>query len=152
MGNDRKDTYQRTNNVIRFKLHFAAPPEKVYEALNTDEGRRGYWAESADEHDGKIHYVFLNGIEDTGAILERVEGKRFSARYFGWKTTFNLSKDGSTGTDMEMVAEGIDEAEKMEISAGWVSWLMAMKASVDFGVDLRNHDPNRTWFDRYVDN
>lgn len=28
---------------------------------------------------------------------------------------------------------------------GWVSLLMSMKAAVDFGVDLRNHDPERAW-------
>jgi hypothetical protein len=125
---------------------------KVYEALNTDEGRRGYWAESADEQDGKLHYVFLNGIEDTGEILERIPGKFFSAMYFGCKITFKLSQDGSTGTDMEIRAEGIPESERMEVSAGWVSWLMAMKASVDFGIDLRNHDPKRTWLHGFADN
>ena len=70
--------------------------------------------------------------------------------YFGWKTTFIISADGKGGTDLEITAEGIPESEKMEISAGWVSWLMAMKASVDFGVDLRNHDQHRTWFNGYV--
>jgi hypothetical protein len=29
---------------------------------------------------------------------------------------------------------------------------MAMKAAVDFGVDLRNHDPERTWFDGFANN
>lgn len=152
LANELETSYQPENGVIRWKLHFASKPDVVYEALSTNEGRRGYWAESADEVDGNIHYVFLNGIEDTGEILERIPGKRFSVMYFGWKVTFDLSSDGATGTDMFMSAEGIPEAEKMEISAGWVSWLLAMKASVDFAVDLRSHDVERTWFDGYVDN
>ena len=152
MGNESEDKYQPISGVVHWKLHFASSPDKVYEALNTDKGRNGYWAESAEEQDGKIHYVFLNGIEDTGEILERIPGKKFSVMYFGWKTTFNLSSDGDSGTDMEMISEGIPESAKMEISAGWVSWLMAMKASVDYGVDLRNHDSNRTWLGGYVDN
>jgi hypothetical protein len=46
----------------------------------------------------------------------------------------------------------VKEEDKRQIAAGWVSWLMAMKAAVDFGVDLRNHDAERTWFDGYADN
>lgn len=36
--------------------------------------------------------------------------------------------------------------------AGWVSVLLALKAAVDFSVDLRNHDPGRTWDQGYADN
>lgn len=140
------------SNEVRWKVHFSSRPDKVYEALSTDKGRRSYWAESAEEHDGKIHFVFLNGIENTGTILQRIYGQLFSVMYFGHKTTFNLVSDGATGTQMEMIAENIPDSEIMNVSAGWVSWLMAMKAAVDFGVDLRNHDTNRTWFSGYVDN
>lgn len=46
----------------------------------------------------------------------------------------------------------VDESIRMEMAAGWVSVLMAMKAAVDHGVDLRNHDESRTWGDGYADN
>jgi hypothetical protein len=29
---------------------------------------------------------------------------------------------------------------------------MALKAAADFGVDLRSHDPGRTWDQGFVDN
>ena len=29
---------------------------------------------------------------------------------------------------------------------------MTLKASVDFGIDLRNHDLHRTWDDGYAEN
>jgi hypothetical protein len=32
------------------------------------------------------------------------------------------------------------------------SVLLALKAAVDFGVELRNHDLNRTWDQGYGDN
>jgi hypothetical protein len=35
--------------------------------------------------------------------------------------------------------------------AGWASVLLALKAAVDFGVDLRHHDPERTWDQGYGD-
>jgi hypothetical protein len=48
--------------------------------------------------------------------------------------------------------EGLPEEDRTEVTAGWVSVLMSLKASVDFGIDLRNHDPQRTWDEVYVEN
>ena len=150
---DRLDNkFQNTKGTVRWKLHFSSSPAKVFVALSTDEGRKRYWAESAIEKNGKIHYVFLNDLENEGEVLEAIPGKEYSVTYFGWKVSFLLEPDGVGGTDMEMVAQGIPESERVEVIAGWVSWLMAMKASVDYGIDLRNHDKKRTWFDGYVDN
>ena len=39
-----------------------------------------------------------------------------------------------------------------ENRAGWVSVLLTLKAAADFGVDLRNHDPTRTWDQDFADN
>jgi len=152
MTHDLNDSFQAEAEVIRWKMHFSSSPAKVYVALSTDEGRKRYWAESAIETEGKIHYVFLNDIENEGEVLEEIPGKKYMVTYFGWTTTFNLEPDGQGGTDMEMIAQGVADNEKAEVTAGWVSWLMAMKAAVDFGVDLRNHDKTRTWFDGYADN
>jgi len=148
----QESTFQVEKEKIMWKVHFNSPPEKVYQALNTNEGREGFWAESAIEEDGYIDYVFLNGVRSRGKILERVPSKIFSVMYFDWKVSFVLSRSESGGTDMEMISEGVPEEIKMEVSSGWVSWLMTMKASVDFDVDLRSHDEKRTWFLGYVDN
>jgi hypothetical protein len=40
----------------------------------------------------------------------------------------------------------------MEMIAGWVSVLMAMKAAVDHNIDLRNHDKSRAWRSGFLDN
>ncbi len=39
----------------------------------------------------------------------------------------------------------------MDFYAGWVSWLLVLKAAADFDIDLRNDDDDRTWAQRYVD-
>lgn len=150
MADDER--FQDIPDTIVWKLHFASSPATVYAALATPDGRKAYWAESAEETDGHIHYVFLNGIENTGRILERDPGRRFAVTYFGWTVSFDLEPDGGGGTDMQVTCQGVAENEKRQMAAGWVSWLMAMKAAVDFGVDLRNHDPKRTWFDGFADN
>lgn len=144
--------FQSKPNVIEWKLQFQSPPKKVYEALSTNEGRKKYWAESAEEKDGKIHYVFLNEIEDTGEILEAIPERKFKVTYFGWHVSFDLEQSEGKGTVMTMLCEGVSDKDKMEISSGWVSWLLTMKAAVDFDVDLRNHNPERTWFHGFADN
>ncbi len=143
--------FQTTPGTVAWCVHFHSSVEKVFWFLSTDEGRKKFWAESADEKDGRIHYVFLNNIESHGEILERVPGERFKVTYFDWLVTFSLRDDGNGGTDMTMTCEAVPEHEKTEAVAGWVSWLLTMKAAVDFDVDLRNHDTSRTWYDGYVD-
>jgi hypothetical protein len=41
---------------------------------------------------------------------------------------------------------------RLEVIAGWVSVQLALKAAVDFGVDLRTHDPARSWDQGYAEN
>ena len=38
-----------------------------------------------------------------------------------------------------------------EVHAGWLNVLLPLKAWIAHGVDLRNHDPGRTWAQGYVD-
>ena len=83
----------------------------------------------------------------------REQPRKFVVEYYGGSiTTFELRSDDSGGTDLTLTDQGISEAERVEVIAGWVSVLLALKASVDFGIDLRNHDPKRTWDHGYVEN
>lgn len=144
--------FQPDPEVIRWRLRLRSEPGTVYRALATPEGRRDFWAESAEETDGAIRFVVPGGLESRGRILEAVPGRAFAAEYFGWTVRFALAPDGAGGTDLEMSCRGVAPAERTEVIAGWVSVLMAMKAAVDHGVDLRNHDPARSWWQGYADN
>ncbi len=124
----------------------------MYEALATDEGRAAYWAECAPERDGAVEFHILNYPVFRGMVLEREPPRRFALEYFGTVVTFELEHDGEGGTELSLVAEVADESSRMEFAAGWVSVLLAMKAAVDFGVDLRNHDAQRSWSQGYADN
>jgi hypothetical protein len=66
--------------------------------------------------------------------------------------TVTVASDGAAGTDLFLLDEDVPEADVAEVQAGWVSVLLALKAAVDHGVDLRNHDPGRTWTASYADN
>ncbi len=143
----------RDSRTIRWRLHLASPPEKVFEVLATDVGRARFWAESAVERDGAIDFRFPNGMTWRAKVLERVPASRLVVEYFGGsRTTFELASDGRGGTDLTLTDEGVPEIWREETKAGWVSVLMALKAVVDFGVDLRNHDPQRSWDAGFADN
>ena len=81
-------------------------------------------------------------------VLENEPPHSFALEYFGHETRFRLSGDASGGTDLVLTSTDTER----ETYAGWVSVLLALKAAADFDVDLRNHDPQRTWEHRYVDN
>ena len=144
--------FQSESGTIRWKIHFSSPREKVFAALATDAGRARYWAESAPEADGIITFHILNYEPYAGRILDKTEPSAFTLEYFGTVVAFSLRDDGQGGTELSLVATQVDESMRMEMVAGWVSVLMAMKATVDHGVDLRNHDASRAWSDGYVDN
>jgi uncharacterized protein YndB with AHSA1/START domain len=145
--------FQDNPDMIVWRIHLTSPPEQVYQILATDEGRARFWAESAIETDGKIDFKFPNGFSWRGKIIENSPPCRFVVEYIdGSSATFELTDDGAGGTDLRLTDVGVSETYRTEVTAGWVSVLMALKATVDFSVDLRNHDPGRTWDQGFADN
>ena len=144
--------FQSEPGTIRWKVHFRSSPETVFEALATDAGRARFWAEAASEVDGVVTFCILNYEPFSGRILRRQEPAIFKLEYYGTVVEFSLSADGRGGTDLFLTATQVHEDIRMEMVAGWVSVLMAMKAAVDHNIDLRNHDQSRAWGTGFVDN
>ena len=141
------------NTDTWWRLHLKSAPDRVYEMLSTDDGRSKFWAESTNEHDGIIQFTFPGGYQWHGRILEADPPKRFSVEYVGGSiTVFSLRDDGEGGTELLLTDDNIPQGHVHEVSAGWVSVLMALKGAVDFGVDLRNHHNQRTYLQGYADN
>ena len=146
-------SFQPDSTVILWRLHLRSSPETIYRFLSRDEGRAAFWAESAVEKDGAIHFTFPSGQTWTGKILGSDPPRRYQVVYYGGSTTtFEMADDGKGGTDLTLTDQGVPEADRTEVIAGWVSVLMALKAAVDFGVDLRNHDLARSWEQGFADN
>ena len=137
---------------IKWKLHLKSAPKKVYDFLNSSKGREIFWSESSNEQDGIISFHFINGQEYKSKIISRKSNQLFEIEYFNSTVKFELSDDGFGGTDLTMNNHGVAAEEYLEVHAGWVSLLMALKGAVDFNIDLRNHDKSRTWSNLYVDN
>ena len=75
---------------------------------------------------------------------------RLTFRCFGSEVFIRLDPV-ETGTDLTLTARDVASHEWHEVHAGWLNVLLPLKAWVDFGIDLRNHDPARTWRERYAD-
>jgi hypothetical protein len=120
--------------------------------LSTDEGRAAFWAESTRLAGARIEFLFPDGTSSTGRVLENDPPRAFALEYFGSPTTFNLEAGPRGGTLLTLTAREVAAADREDVLAGWVSVLLCLKAAVDHGIDLRNHDPVRTWAQRFVDN
>ncbi len=140
-------------NPIRWKLNLQSSPTAVYAMLSTDEGRVKFWAESSVQKDGVILFRFPDGLALEGRVIDHDPPYKFVIQYWaGSRVTFDLKDDGMGGTDLSLTDYQETKEARLETFAGWLSVLLPLKAAVDFGVDLRNHDPKRTWDQGYVDN
>jgi hypothetical protein len=137
---------------VFWKRHLKSSPEVVFGFLSTASGREKFWAEKAPEIDGIILFSFPNGESYEGKILESNTNRVFCLDYFNSKVMFSLEPSKNNGTDLTLTNEGVPEDEFLEVYSGWVSVLMNLKAAADFQIDLRNHDPDKTWNEKYIDN
>ena len=136
---------------IRWRIHLPVAPERVFDVLATDEGRARFWAETTREKEGFVEFTFPGGQTHRGRLLESRRPNRLALEYFGGVARFELEPDGTGGTDLELRHDDVPAAEWPETHAGWVSVLLSLKAALVFSIDLRNHDPRRSWEQGYVD-
>jgi uncharacterized protein YndB with AHSA1/START domain len=139
-----------SRGAIRWKIALRSPPERVYQALSTEAGRQAFWALEAGERDGVIHFRFPNGWTGESKILRAEPPNLFEIDYFGMPTRFEI-EPVDEGAALTVIAEGVPDHDWDDVHAGWVSVLLILKASVDFGIDLRNGDPSRSWDAGFVD-
>jgi uncharacterized protein YndB with AHSA1/START domain len=147
---DRTSGVDRTPQIV-WRLRLAAAPERVFRAWLSPADHERFWCERSEAlPDGSFRQHFIDGtvarcaIEDTQAVAHI----RF--RYFESQVDIHL-QPRDTGTDLTLIALGVEPHEWNDVHAGWLNVLLPFKAWVDFGIDLRNHDPLRTWAQRYVD-
>ena len=144
--------FQADADVIRWRLHLQSSPEAVFQRLATDDGRASFWAEEARQHGDAIEFRFPDRSRESARVLVVEAPARFVVEYFGARTVFELAGDDAGGTVLTLTAHNVPAEERSEVIAGWASVLLCLKAAADFGVDLRNHDPARSWAHGFVDN
>jgi uncharacterized protein YndB with AHSA1/START domain len=132
-------------------MHIPVSPETVFNALDSDEGRASFWADSAVETEAGIRFCFSNGFHYLSKVIERRPPSLFVLDYFDATARFEIQSDGSGGTDLFLTHEGVSVNHWQEVHAGWLNVLFPLKAWLVHGVDLRNHDPQRSWERGYAD-
>ena len=131
-------------------VHFASAPEAVWQAGRPMRWRERFWAEASLGDEDGFDLGFINGETLRVEIVEARPDALLVFRYFGGSTvTLEFAPDGSGGCDLRLREQGAPEP--IGNYAGWVSVLLACKAAVDFGIDLRSHDPGRSWDSGFVD-
>ncbi len=143
--------FQPDPDAIVWRLHLRSAPEQVYALIASADGRASFWAEEALEHDGIVHFRFINGVRYRGRVLVSEPPEHWAVDYFGSTAEFMLVPDGDGGTDLTLTNTGVAAADRAEVTAGWLNVLLPLKAYADFGVDIRSHDPLRTWDQGYCD-
>jgi uncharacterized protein YndB with AHSA1/START domain len=144
--------YDPESGRITWRIHLSSSRLTVFDFITTDSGRSRFWAESTHERDGVVEFQFPNGTSTTSEVRAHQRPHRFALTYFDSHVEFLLDEDGNDGTDLTLTDEATPGDDRSETLAGWVSVLLALKAAADFGFDLRNHDPERSWDDGYADN
>ncbi len=137
--------------TILWRLHTASPPERVWELLTTDRGRERFWVETSRSEGDRFTLTFSMGVEGESRVLEALAPRRFAFTYFGTEVAIDLAPDGKGGTDLTLLNSDVPDEEYEDMLPGWLNVLLPLKAAADFGVDLRNHDPSRSWRERFVD-
>ena len=138
--------------LIEWRVHFRSAPQAVWEAWTTDAGRERFWAKESHATPDGFTLRFINGESLSVHVHEAVTRSRLVFSYFGnSRVTIELTSRAAGGCDLRLTETGVPREEHLANYAGWVSVLLNCKAAVDFHVDLRSHDPARTWDNRYID-
>jgi uncharacterized protein YndB with AHSA1/START domain len=137
--------------VIVWRLRLAASPERVFAAWLSPGDHERFWCERSEAlPDGGFRQHFIDGTVDNCAVEATTTPTHIRFRYFMTRVDLHLERRGD-GTDLTLTASDVPSPEWNDFHAGWLNVLLPFKAWVDFGIDLRNHDPMRTWAQRYVD-
>jgi len=126
--------FQDTSDVILWNMHFRSSPQKVFDALTTNQGRAKYWAESTEENDGHITFHIYNYPPSTGRILAK-ESPHFvwagifwnhcriqANRWWSWRNNFTFQQiSNRLGLQLEQyrfitgVSEGYSPSQQQSI-------------------------------------
>jgi uncharacterized protein YndB with AHSA1/START domain len=139
--------------AIEWRVALTSSRSVVWRAISTDGGREQFWAERSETTGpGTLRLTFPNGETSTVQIREMRSPSLMEFVYFGALTRLELMRAKEGGTVVTLTARGVSPAAAMDLHAGWVSVLLALKAAVDHHIDLRNHRRDRTWDTGFCDN
>ncbi|HEX9412846.1 MAG TPA: SRPBCC domain-containing protein [Ktedonobacterales bacterium] len=144
-------------DIIHASVKLAASRDRVWQAITTPSGITSWWAERAEIQPmdgGLLRLLFPNRRTLDSKVVQCRPSQMMSFVYFGGtRAQFEVHTATPGGTSLTVTDRGFSSQEDYaETLAHWTSVLLALKAYIDFGVDLRNHTPVFNWEQGYVDN
>jgi len=137
---------------LRCRVRLRSDRETVWWYLDSPEGRAAFWAQAADERDNAIHFAFAGGDSLEAPILERRPPECLALRYFGGSPVrITLDPWPGGGTCLTVTEPDPPAAEREDQARGWIAWALMLKAAADYGIDLRNQDPQAGWREGFAD-
>ena len=136
--------------AIVWRLRLSATPERVFSAWLTPTDHVKFWSERSERDAAGFRLHFIDGTIELCEVTESVSPSHIGLQYFGAQVDITLERL-EDGTDLTLTARKVPLTEWQDVSAGWLNVLLPFKTWVDFGVDIRSHDPARTWRQGYVD-
>ncbi|MFZ1685169.1 MAG: SRPBCC domain-containing protein [Candidatus Zixiibacteriota bacterium] len=142
------------------KIEIAAPPSRVFHAW-TDETVIVKWfvekAKIEPRKGGRFYLEWLGGVHGDERILD-IRDQRYLRFPFGGKQVqvevkIKKDKKGSICEVRQFQMETTPKAKvewHMGCKNGWVFFLANLKAYLEHGVDLRTHNPRRSYKQDFV--
>jgi uncharacterized protein YndB with AHSA1/START domain len=142
---------------IQMSVKLGASRERVWQGLTTPSGITSWWAERAEiqpADGGLLRLVFPNRrMLDSKVVMCRPLQLMSFVYFGGTRAQFELEALPQGGTAVTVTDRGFSSQEDYaETMAHWTSVLLALKAHLDFGIDMRNHNPSFNWEHGFVDN
>jgi uncharacterized protein YndB with AHSA1/START domain len=142
------------------KIEIKASPEKVYRAWTDDKLITKWFVHKAviePKKGGRFYMKFLGDVESDEKVLGIRKNSYFCFSFgkAGETVEITIKKSGK-GTDCILRQFGMKTSNKAKVQwhmgcrNGWVFFLTNLKSFLEKGVDLRSHDPRKSYKQGYV--
>ena len=152
-------SYDWTRFVLRIEI--SATPDEVFRAWTEGDQLRRWFptgAETEPKKGGRIYLQFLDP-KDRGEFsfteFRRPNLVSFTFGNRGEKVRVRIRKSGAGAVcELEQFDMKTTPKEKVQMhmgcKTGWVFFLTNLKAWLEHGIDLRSHDPKKSYRQSYV--
>lgn len=154
----KKPKFDWSQFVLR--IYIKASPEKVFKAWTHDKTVSKWFTEKTiiePRKGGRIYFEWLAGDKLDTKVKQITKNKKFVFPFGknNLEVTVAFKKAGK-GTICELRQYNIktDEASKWSVHRGciqgWTFFMANLKSYLEHGIDLRDHDPKRTYKDDFI--
>lgn len=142
------------------KIEIRATPERVFKAWTSEKEIVKWFVSEAilqPKKGGRFFMKFVTGVSGDETILSIKKNHSFSFSFGPDGEAVEVTvKKTKKGTDCILHQYGMKETPQAKVNwhmgcrNGWVFFLTNLKAYLEKKIDLRSHDPKKTYLQGYV--